>query len=394
MRRTFLAVLATGHGLNSIAGGFVYPFLAVYFGRRSGVGQGAIAVGTVFALSTVLSAAGRIVGGEMADRHGRRLVLLASIGSRSLLLLMMAAAVWRGEALALVALPFLLSAISRGAYEPAADAMVADVIPAAERPRAYALMRIGRNAGWAIGPALGGLAGEARFAELTLAASMLGILNLALSARLLRETPHTAPARPGFDPRDLALVAADPVFGRLCLLTAGQFILFSQLLLSVAIDLASRAALSSFEIGAIYTLNGVMVVLLQAIVTRAASEARTTRALAMGALLYGAGLLVIGAARGTPAALAGMAVFTVGEMIAMPLSAALAADIAPADRRGRYLGVFGLFMDVGHGLGQVLGGFGLALAAAQPLYFWWSLMAFAAVLAAGYLRFEARLRPR
>jgi predicted MFS family arabinose efflux permease len=304
----------------------------------------------------------------------------------------MALAVSQRAPLLLVALPFLVSAVARGAFEPAADAMVADVVAPEARPRAYALMRIGRNAGWAIGPALGGLAGEGRFAELALAASGLGFLNLVLSARSLGETPHTSRASARFELRDLTVVARDGRFGRLCLLTAGQFVLFSHLLLSVSVDLAARLALTSAAVGAVYTLNGGMVVLLQATLTRAASDLPPTRALALGTLLYGAGFLVIGAAGALPTALLGMAVFTIGEMIVIPLSAALAADIAPADRRGRYLGVFGLFVDGGHGLGQVTGGLGLAAAAPHPLRFWWMLMAFAALVAVGYLRFDAAPR--
>src|SRR6185369_9365285 len=77
-RRRVLGVLAAGHGLNAMAGGFVYPYFALYLGRRSGAERGALAVGLVFAGATLLSALGRILGGEMADRRGRRAVVLAS----------------------------------------------------------------------------------------------------------------------------------------------------------------------------------------------------------------------------------------------------------------------------------------------------------------------------
>lgn len=389
-RRQFLWVLATGQGLNAMAGGFVYPFFAVYLTRTAGAGAGAIAVGTVFALATLVSAGGRVVGGELADRRSRRLVVLSSIGVRSILLAAMALAVHQGAHLAWIALPFLLSSIARGAYEPAADAMVADVIPPPERTRAYAAMRIGRNAGWAVGPALGGAMGTEGFPVLALAAAALGFVNLLLSARFLAETPHAAsPAR--FHPRDLALALHDPLFRRYCLLTTGLFVLFAQLLVSVSIDLAARVALTSQQIGWAYTLNGVIVVALQAWVSRVLPSARPGRLLAAGTLVNGIGFVMIGAAAGLPMALAGMAVFTVGEMITLPVSSALAADIAPADRRGRYLGAYGVFMDVGHGLGQLAGGVGLSLAGARSWLFWWVVMAFAALVAAGYYRFDARL---
>ena len=386
-------MLAAGHGLNAMAGGFVYPFFALYLGRRSDAARGAVAVGAVFAMATLLSAIGRMVGGEMADRRGRRVVVIASVASRSVLLAAIATAAYREAGLVAVVLPFLLSSLSRGAYEPAADAMVADVVLPEDRTRAYATMRIARNAGWAVGPALGGFVGGEQFAALALAAAGLGALNAIVSARLLEETPHVAGAA-RFHPRDLAMALHDPLFRRHCVLTAGLFVLFAQLLVSVSIDLAARVGLSPREIGWAYTLNGMMVVALQSAVTEAVARGRPGRLLALGALLKGAAFLAIGAAEGLAVALAGMALFTMGEMVALPVAAAVAADIAPADRRGRYLGGYGVFMDAGHALGSIAGGFGLAAAGAAPLRFWWTMMAFAAVLAAGYVSFDARLRAR
>ena len=76
-----------------------------------------------------------------------------------------------------------------------------------------------------------------------------------------------------------------------------------------------------------------------------------------------------------------------------PLSATLAADLSPADRRGRYLGTYGVFVDGGHGFGQVMGGVGLAAAGAHALYFWSAVLVFSLGVAAGYARFALAGRP-
>jgi MFS family permease len=378
-------VLAVGHALNAMAGGFVYPFFADYL--RGNAASGALLVGAVFAAATLLSAAGRIVGGELADRRGRRFVVLAAVAGRSAAVAALGLAVYGHAPMALVALPFLLASVARGAFEPAADAMVADLVAPAQRPRAYAWMRIGRNAGWALGPALGGFLGAPRFALLAGLAALLGFANLLLSLTRLPETPHRAAAA-RFHPRDLKVALADPAFRRHCALTFALFVLFAQLLVAVSLEAAPRLRLSSHEIGWTYTLNGVMVVVLQAAVTRAAVGA-PRRVLALGSLLYGAGYLTIGAAPVVTIAWLGVALITLGEMLSLPLSAAVAADIAPADQRGRYLGAFGVFVDVGHGLGQVVGGAGLVLAGAQTLAFWAAVSVFAVLLAFGYARFGA-----
>lgn len=375
-------VLGAGHALNAMAGGFVYPFFALYLHGQSH-GRGALWVGSVFAAMTLLSAVGRMGGGELADRRSRRLVVVAAVATRSVLLLGMGLAIEAHASLALVCIPLLLSSIARGAYEPAADAMIADLIPPPARPRAYARMRIARNAGWAIGPALGGFAGGGHFGALTLAAAGLGFVSLLLSLRHLSETPHASTAE-RFRLRDLADALRHPHFRYHLVLTAGLFLLFAQLLVSVSVDFAVRARLSSFEIGCAYTLNGVLVVLAQAAVTRVASRFSPGRMLAIGALVDGAGDLLIGCASRLPLALLGIAIVTLGEMITLPLSAALAADIAPENRRGRYLGVYGVFIDLGHGLGQMAGGLGLSAAGAHPLRFWGAVLGVSAIVATGY----------
>jgi len=381
-----LVILAAGQALNAMAGGFLYPFLSVYVLDQVGPSKGAAAVGVLFAGATLVSAVGRVVGGELADRRGRRAVAVQSVAFRSLLLGAMGALAQAHAPIATLALPFLAGNFARGAYEPASDAMIADMIPPPGRPRAYARMRIVRNAGWAIGPALGGFVGAGHFSLIAAAAAGLGFVNLTLLLAYLVETTHVA-ALVRFQLRDVVQVLRDRAFRRHCILTAGLFVLFAQLLVAVSIDLAARLHLSSSAIGWAYTLNGVMVVVFQGLVTRAMLRRRPGTMLAMGALLDGIGYWTVGVSRGLPLAFAGVGVVTLGEMITIPLSATLAADLAPADRRGRYLGTYGVFVDGGHGLGQVLGGLGLAAAGDRGFLFWWSVLAFSAFVAAGYVRF-------
>jgi MFS family permease len=51
-----------------------------------------------------------------------------------------------------------------------------------------------------------------------------------------------------------------------------------------------------------------------------------------------------------------MAILTIGEMIIIPTSTAVTADLAPAELRGRYMGVLGLTWSGGFGFGPILGG--------------------------------------
>ncbi len=52
-----------------------------------------------------------------------------------------------------------------------------------------------------------------------------------------------------------------------------------------------------------------------------------------------------------------MVVMTIGELVLVPTSSTYAANLAPADMRGRYMSLYGLTWNVAAGIGPVAGGF-------------------------------------
>src|SRR5258706_6640078 len=137
-----------------------------------------------------------------------------------------------------------------------------------------------------------------------------------------------------------------------------------------------------------------MVVFFQALVTRAAARARRSHALALGAAFYGAGFLVIGLSTSLAGVVVGAGIVTLGELLSIPTSVALAAELAPEESRGRYLGAYGLFLDLGHGTGQILGGAGLSVFAGRPSTFWTIVCAFCCLTGASYLYVGKLFRER
>ena len=79
--------------------------------------------------------------------------------------------------------------------------------------------------------------------------------------------------------------------------------------------------------------------------------------LAIGTLIYATAVGSVAFGRGFWAFLGSMVLMTVGELILIPTSTTYAANLAPADMRGRYMGIYGLTWGVASGIGPVLGGF-------------------------------------
>ncbi len=81
--------------------------------------------------------------------------------------------------------------------------------------------------------------------------------------------------------------------------------------------------------------------------------------------------------------MAGVVLWTVGEVTGMPAAAAIVANLAPADLRGRYQGVFAMSWGVAFAVGPVLGGGLLTRFGSRPL--WATCFALCAAVAAGHL---------
>lgn len=148
-RRT-LWTLYTVNFLNSVGTWFFLPLLPIFLGRRGG---SAALVGVVFAAGLLANAVIRYPAGWAADRFGTRSVLVGSMLSTALLFL---AYLLPLPTAAFIAVR-LLQGFAQGSYWPAANGLLAEVTPAAQRGKAFGYMQSTNLAGMIVGPGIGGL---------------------------------------------------------------------------------------------------------------------------------------------------------------------------------------------------------------------------------------------
>jgi DHA1 family multidrug resistance protein-like MFS transporter len=97
---------------------------------------------------------------------------------------------------------------------------------------------------------------------------------------------------------------------------------------------------------------------------------RLTSIVGAGSALFAAGYGLVGAIHGfAPLALC-VLIFTLGELLVVPSSIALAANLAPEDRRGLTLGAFGFAIMIGRCVGPLVGGIDLAVLEEEPWIHW------------------------
>jgi len=166
-----------------------------------------------------------------------------------------------------------------------------------------------------------------------------------------------------------------------------------QMMSTFSVYTVEWAGRSKVELGAIYALNGIMVVLLQFPSVRLLGAMRMTTALIVGSLLYSIGYGMMGWGTSFALLVVGMAVATLGEIVSMPPAMNLVSNFSPEDSRGRYMGVFGIFNSFGWSVGPLVGGVLLDLAAGRPKLLWGAIAMLTVLAALGYADLRRRIDP-
>lgn len=360
-RRTFgeyprpFWTLVVGTFIDRLGGHMLFPFFALYITDRFGVGM--TAVGALFATWSVVSVVGSTVGGALADRWGRRGVMifgLVASGSTSLLLAVV-------DSLALFFVVAIVVGVVAEAGWPAQEAMVADLLPEGKRAEGYGILRVVFNLSVVIAPALGGLV-AARSYQLLFVADALTSAVMALLVFFF--IPETRPAdAPGHVPeswratfRGYAIPLRDRMFQITMVGAALMAIVYLQLNSSLGVYLRDFRQVATQGYGYLLSLNAAMVVLFQFWITRRIRDLPQYLMLALGAVLTGIGFGLYGFVASYGWFIVAMAILTVGEMVWVPVGQALIARLAPEAMRGRYMALFGYSWTVAGVVGPLMAG--------------------------------------
>jgi MFS family permease len=243
-------------------------------------------------------------------------------------------------------------------------AVVGEIVPPEQRKPAFTLVRLAINLGMSVGPAVGGFLAMSSFKLLFFvdgATSIAACAVLALAPwRLRGETPsHTA------SQGTLALAAAH-TDGRFLAFLAGVVIVasvFFQSQAAMPLFLVRELGFTEAVYGLLFAVNTLLIVVLEIPISSATAAWPHRVALAIGSLLYAIGFGALGLVEGLWSVAGTIVIWTFGEMLLMPAMSAYVTELAPAARRGEYMGLytmaFSLAFTIAPGLGtEVLARFG------------------------------------
>ena len=344
-------------------GGSVFCLLAVYLTERRGLSLAE--AGWVISLYAAGGMVAGPIGGALADRVGRRATLLAGTAGAGLLMLALGGARSAGGIVLLAPLLGLFTDLTR----PAMQAAIADLVPAAQRVRAYGFLYWAVNLGFAGAAALGGMLAARSF---TLLFVIDALTTLAYGLIVYLRVPETRPPRAARAVHARAGTSLLAPFrdGALMTVIAIQlpvFLAFTQVIAALPLDMRAHG-IPTDRVGLLLGINGVVIVVVQPAALRPLERLPHAIRLAIGAALTGLGLGAVALASGPWSYAAAIVLFTCGEIGFSTGGPALIADLAPADQRGAYQGAYHLTWGLASMAAPPAGAFTLAHAGSRALW--------------------------
>jgi predicted MFS family arabinose efflux permease len=323
----------------------------------------ALGAGLAYGAFSVAALVLRPVAGALADRLGRRPLM---VGGSLLFAAVMLAHLAAVSMPILIALRLLLGAAEAFVFV-AAFAAEADLAPDERRGEALTFFSLALYVGVAVGPLIGEAAlGDGRYGAVWITSAAVAFL----AAALAWLAPETRPARATDGP-----AATGPAGWTRILHPAG--ILTGVVLMAGVWGMAGYFTLippyAVDELGLdgarlyLFTFGGT-VILCRLLGARLPDRIGARRLSGTALLITAAGLAVMGVLPTTIGLLVGTLLLAVGVAFTTPALASLTVARAPVGERGAALGTFSAFIDVAFGVGPIAMG-GVAVMSTTPTAF-------------------------
>ncbi|WP_427895798.1 MFS transporter [Kribbella sp. GL6] len=341
---TWMKAVMAGQLVNG-AGALAWVYLTLYLvedrgmsAQQAGFAAAAYGVGLV---------GGNLGGGWFGDRFGLRTTALAS----QLLWAVSCVAMpfTPGPAIAVVA---ALAGLFGGAGRPNLSALVAISLPAERRREGIALSRTATNAGFTIGPPLGGLLATYDF---SLVFFVDAVTSLLMAAIIWRWVPNARRAAGSSATGLWTAVLKD----RAVLVVLATIVVvdtvYRQIFATLPL-LLRDAGTPAVAYGVLLGASSVVIVLFEAPLAVRLRGHRATRVIAAGFACIGIGQAIIGVWPALAGAAFAIVVLTAGEMLYKPTATAHVADAAPEGMVGRYSSLYAAASISGMFLAPAIGG--------------------------------------
>jgi MFS family permease len=251
---------------------------------------------------------------------------------------------------------FILAAVNES-FRPANLSLITEIVTPSQRRMAFALNRLAINAGMSIGPVIGGFLTLIDFHYLFYANALASI-----AAGIYLSSVKWSSLSSGGDDEIIAditkiklSVISDKKYLFFLFAIIPANLVFFQQLGALPLYIVNNLGYSTAAFGLFNAINTVLIILVEVPLNNWMNDTPYKKSLMIGAMLAGIGFGGFAIATTTFSLAAAIIIFTFGEMIFFPTTAAYTSEIAPADRRGEYMGYYQMTFSFAFSAGPWLG---------------------------------------
>lgn len=338
----------------------LFPFFGYFVTSRFDVAF--TEIGLMFTFFGVGGIVGGFIGGALADKIGRKFVVIFGLVA---------------SALTTVVMPFLgdirwfygisiASGLLGAVGEPGRQAMVTDLIQTEDRPKGFGILRITTNLSAIIGPMVGGFLSSVLDSYLILFiidAVTSTITAIIFFIKVPETKPETKPETiPDNNPeinsdienstsaqkkdkgfmsiiRGYIDVFKDGAFMFFLLISIFVALVYMQMHGTLSVYLLDIHSFPEWGFGMLLSINGLLVVILQFWISNKIKDYPPIIMLAVGTLIMTIGFTMFGFVSTMVGFIIAMVLITIGDMLSAPFNMSVAGLFAPEDKRGRYMAV-------------------------------------------------------
>ncbi len=330
----------------------VIPFLLLYLTQKIGVTASEAGVALlVYGIGAFLSAP---LTGKFADKIGALKVMKLSLIGTSAVMVIYGLIT---NYYFILVFTFVLSVINE-AFRPANLSLITEIVTPSQRRLAFALNRLGINIGMSIGPVAGGFLILIDYHFLFY---VNALASLAAGAYLI-VTPRTTLSEPEFKAEEASSllqlnssVFKDAKFLFFLIAVVPANLVFFQHIGGLPLYIVDDLKYSTAAFGLLSAINTVIIIFIEVPLNDMMSKMSYSRSMFIGALLAAIGFGAMAVARDIAPLIMTIIIWTFGEMIFFPVTAAYASEIAPVKKRGEYMGYFQMTFSFAFSAGPWLG---------------------------------------
>ena len=327
------------------AGTMVLPFLSKYL--KEDLGYTYSQVGWIMVCFGLGSMLGSFLGGKLSDKFGFYKVMVFSLFTSGLLffVIQFVTSFW-GLCLSM----FLIMSVA-DMFRPAMFVSIGSYAKPENRARAFTLVRLAVNLGFAAGPALGGLIiMNMGYHGLFWADGITCIIAIIIFAILVKEKKAVIEEKSLEMETKPKSVFDDKIFWIFLFVCFATAMIFFQIFSTLPLYHHEKYGLTEFQTGLLMTLNGLLIFILEMPIVSYFERKKTSKIklILYGSLMMAMSFYVLLMANWAGILVISILFITFGEMFIFPFSNAFALSRAQKGQEGKYMALFTMSFSLAH----------------------------------------------